>query len=282
VTSAETSNDLTVRQFLETQPLYSRTRVQLPELASDLAPNSILMYCEVCKAERPFRDSRARGLGLRSGPPPKVEDREIYFMYYKCAGCEVATFQCWVQAFTGPSSGLRKVGQCPPWDISIPSGVHDALGASVDVYKRAKICLSQGFGLAACAYMRRVLEDQVTPILNLIHQNAVEAGEDAVVLDQIRSAMKGKAADEKLSIVYRHAPASLIVDGKNPLKLMHDLLSQGLHSLSEEECIQIALQIAAALEFTIVELRRHRDARQKFAEAIKATSMGTTIRKSEA
>lgn len=33
-------------------------------------------------------------------------------------------------------------------------------------------------------------------------------------------------------------PAVLLIDGHNPLALLHDLLSEGIHQLSDAECLQ--------------------------------------------
>jgi aminoglycoside/choline kinase family phosphotransferase len=37
-------------------------------------------------------------------------------------------------------------------------------------------------------------------------------------------------------------PAVLLIDGHNPLILLHDLLSEGIHQLSDDECLERAQQ----------------------------------------
>ena len=42
-------------------------------------------------------------------------------------------------------------------------------------------------------------------------------------------------------------PQVLFVDNHNPLTLLHDALSEGIHELSDEECLQLATGIRQLL-----------------------------------
>lgn len=131
-------------------------------------------------------------------------------------------------------------------------------------------CLSRSYGLGACAYLRRVVEHQIDPILDLIYQVNKEAGVDEAKLAEIQRTIAGKNFDEKAKLAYRVAPSTLIVEGTNPIKIIYDRFSAGVHKLDEDTAVQVAAEIATALEYVIVELNRQRSARAQFAEKIKS------------
>jgi len=42
-------------------------------------------------------------------------------------------------------------------------------------------------------------------------------------------------------------PESLLIDGHNPLTLLHDALSEGLHAQTNEDCLELATSIRVVL-----------------------------------
>jgi hypothetical protein len=54
--------------------------------------------------------------------------------------------------------------------------------------------------------------------------------------------------------VKEHLPASLRPDGDNPLQTLHTALSEGIHELSDEECLQRAGDIRRVLGYFIPQL----------------------------
>jgi hypothetical protein len=93
--------------------------------------------------------------------------------------------------------------------------------------------------------------------------------EKAEKMDEL---LRSKSLDDKLSEAYRYAPRAIIVEGSNPLKLIYENLSAGIHMRSEQECIRSALEVSAALEFVVLELARHREMRQQYTERIRELS----------
>jgi hypothetical protein len=260
---------IVVEQVLERDPLYARVKVtRLPERHTDLYPDVLFLKCSKCKQERPFRDLRSRGGG--AGMPEPILKTDVYHFRYMCTGCESTTLQCWIEV-NKEEGWLRKVGQLPPWDIGISWDVERFLGEDAQFYKRARICISQSYGLAACAYLRRVLENQINGVLILIREIQVEEGsqEKVAKLDEL---LHSKNLDDKLSEAYRYAPNSIIVEGSNPLKLIYENLSDRIHNKSEEECVRCALEVSTAFEFIVVELARHKEARGHYAERIRELS----------
>ena len=260
---------IVVKQVLERDPLYTRVKVtRLPQRYTDLYPDVLFLKCSKCKQQHPFRDYRSRGSG--AGMPEPILKTDVYHFQYTCTGCESTILRCWIEV-NKEEEWLRKVGQLPPWDIGISGDVERILGEDAEFYKRARICISQSYGLAACAYLRRVLENQINEVLMLIREVQVEEGSREKVA-KLDSLLHSKSLDEKLSEAYRYAPNSIIVEGNNPLKLIYENLSDRIHNKSEEECVRCALEVSTAFEFIVVELARHKEARRDYEERIRELS----------
>ena len=257
----------TVRRFLEETPLYTRVHVELPPTLHLMEPQVLELSCSACRASRPHRDLSARGSGTGMGGPPPLRSK-VYSFSFACTGCQRSSHLFFVEVNVD-QNWVRKVGQVPPWSISVSPELEEELGGDAEVYKRALVCLSQGFGLGACAYLRRFLENQVNPLLDLLIQVILEEGGTEEDVAQVRKVREGKAFDAKLEIAYQVAPASLQVSGSNPLKIVHDILSVGVHRLSEEECVQAASEASTALTYVVRELSRRREARREFVRGVK-------------
>ena len=64
-----------------------------------------------------------------------------------------------------------------------------------------------------------------------------------------RTRVNKPPADVPLAkLAYRVAPSTLIVEGTNPIKVIYDHFSAGVHKLDEETAVQVADDIASALD----------------------------------
>jgi hypothetical protein len=251
-------------QRLDLKPYAKVAETSGPSL-HDITP--ILRYCshEKCKAERPFRQAEYQS-GFRNQPGDTRYDGNITTIVYRCTHCD-SPFWCSIEV--SDEEWMRKVGQLPPYDISIAPDLQKALGEDATLYKRAQICMSQSFGIAACSYLRRLLENQITPLLRLVYEARKEEGEDVGELSEILDA---KVAENKIRLANRVLPRSLEVPGDNPLELIYDKLSAGLHRQSEQECIEIATEASQVLRYVIVSINdeyERRKSKNRYVELIK-------------
>ena len=96
-------------------------------------------------------------------------------------------------------------------------------------------------------YYRRVVEDSRD---RLIHQMKNAAGklgaheDDLALFDQ---ALKEKRFTESIKTIKAAIPAELLINGHNPLTLLHDRVSEGLHGRSDEECLHLAASVRVVL-----------------------------------
>jgi hypothetical protein len=188
-------------------------------------------------------------------------------MLYQCTHCG-SPFWCSIEV-SEEEWWTRKVGQVPPYDISIAPDLQNALGSDATLYKRAQICMSQSFGIAACSYLRRLLEEQITPLLELVYEVRKEEGEDVGELSEI---LNEKVAEKKIRLANNVLPSSLEVPGDNPLELIYDKLSAGLHRQNEQECMQIATEASELLRYVVISINdqyERRQSKNRFTDLIR-------------
>lgn len=132
------------------------------------------------------------------------------------------------------------------------------------------ICRNHNLGIAAIAYVRRVVEDKTNELIDVIAAQAGSIGvnpEDVAVLTAIKE--QRISFDEKLKLASEAIPASLKPDGANPLYALYSLLSSGMHARTEEECIAIFDEIQDVFEYVFARLRAEIEDRNKVAAKIK-------------
>ena len=66
-------------------------------------------------------------------------------------------------------------------------------------------------------------------------------------IDILRAAIKEKQFRNALDMAKGAIPESLLIDGHNPMGLLHHALSQGVHKLSDEECLERASTVRLVL-----------------------------------
>ncbi len=93
----------------------------------------------------------------------------IFYLCYKCSFCSTfeRVFFIWMSE---DRKALMKVGQFPLWDIGVSVNLNKMLHEHVDVFKRGLICESQGYGIGAFAYYRRIVELVIDELLNSIDE----------------------------------------------------------------------------------------------------------------
>jgi len=261
------------KNFVENQPLLTKEIYDEPFKKKDIAIRFIDYDCYNCGTSRVFNNSRLQttggGAGLsRVGTPNDEVNYGFHYFYFQCTACS-AQIQFWIEYRNDDRFWIRKLGQFPPWKIEIERELEYFLDDEAVFLKKGKVCLSQSYGLGACAYFRRVLENEIEPLLKLLIDKKSEEGVDPEKIEEYGNICKGKDFSSKTRLALKIAPKSLIIDGINPFKIIHDFLSKGIHSRTEEDCQVIAMKILNALEFVVIELNREKEHRKKFIRSLK-------------
>jgi len=238
-------------EFLEDYPLYRKFICNLSESLDKLNKVNINMRCPNCKETRTFRFLNH------------------YLHDYKQPSYLGVNFPTNSNLLIGKNrKDIEKVGQYPPWDISIKKKLQKILGEYSDYYKKGLICESQASGIGANIYYRRIVEEIIGELLEDIKEFLV--GEDREKYEKVlEETKKSKNAQDKINLVKDLIPPILMVGSQNPLKVLYNILSGGIHVKTDEDCLEDAQIIRETLTFLINSILRRQKDKQKYDDNIK-------------
>lgn len=149
-----------------------------------------------------------------------------------------------------PTTYLKKIGQYPPFERMPEKEVFDYLTEEdKENYKRALSNLAVSYGIGAFAYFRRIIENEIKRIVKDISLLEFDG------VDKIRKAWTEYETNHQMSNlidnIYDYLPKSLKDIGDNPIKLLHQQLSGGIHEYSEGDCLEKAKKIDTLLRYII-------------------------------
>jgi len=140
-----------------------------------------------------------------------------------------------------------KFGEVPPFGPPTPARVITLIGGEREYYLKGRRAENQGLGIAAFAYYRRVVENQKTRIIDEVLRVAQKVGAAKEIVDDLNRARTETQFSKAVEAIKHGIPQSLLIDGHNPLNLLHSALSEGLHAQSDEECLELATSIRVVL-----------------------------------
>lgn len=105
----------------------------------------------------------------------------------------------------------------------------------------------RGLGIGAFAYYRRIVEDQKVVIIEQLEKVAKRLRAPDEYLLLFAKAKTQTEFTRAINEIKDAFPSALFIAEQNPLKLLHDLLSDGLHELSDEECLGHARAVRTLL-----------------------------------
>ena len=268
------------REFIETKPLYSNFKITLPPGRIQFFLEVARLYCRICKTLQPFRRPEVSQWYHFNDKNLRVSENQVlrhfdllsncvYPVELFCQECHQGFYDFFVHVSVSNST-ITKFGQMPMWTPHIDKELREALGKSTSFYLKAIQNLNMSYGIGACAYFRRMVEDYINPLLSMLHDSKKNAGASPEELVEIKKVIWSHAFSAKTAYAAEICPPSLIVAGMNPIKQIHDLLSVDIHAGTDQEATETALKLQGAIEFTVKSLRRHHDEQQRFIEAMKS------------
>ena len=163
----------------------------------------------------------------------RVRERSLGEVRYRCKNCENATFSAWIVWWREGSANFLKAGQYPKLEVTIPKEFAKALGAKRDLYVKGTTSRHAGYGIGALTYFRRVIEDTTDEMLDLLGEAMEATGADPTAREKLKKAKEGTRFEDKVKIAGEVMPVHLRPGGGNPFGDLYELLSAGLHSLTE-------------------------------------------------
>jgi len=245
-------------KFLETYPLYRKFSTDIGyRLLRSIPKPPIRMHCQTCDCLQTFNMSNEYYDGYA------YDDQctgKIIRVVYLCAACKKYERFFLVQF---ADDYAMKVGQCPPWEITPDKKLTELLGEHQDYYKKGLVCESQGYGIGAYAYYRRIIEAIIDSLLDSI-ADLIPESEKQQYIEALNKTKETIIAKEKIELVKDLLPEILRPDGTNPLNLLHSTLSEGLHAKTDEECLNIAGSIRDILVFLVNQIFQTKESSKKF------------------
>lgn len=253
MTTSPTVSELPVKtlaEFLESSPPNSRTTI------SDLFTRASAGTWVISQPELQLHCTSDRCNGTRSfryhtSLAYVTEGWAFKFITYRCGNCqaEQKTYALAVHFDTKTAfSGVAiKLGETPPFGPNVPARVITLIGPDRDLFLLGRRAESLGLGVGAFAYYRRVVENQKERILDEIGRVAERLNTSAEKLELFERARAETQFTKAIEMVKAAIPESLLIRGQNPLTLLHAPLSEGIHQLSDESCLEFATSIRVVL-----------------------------------
>lgn len=191
------------------------------------------------------------------------------YFKFSCVSCQKSHREYLVEQILDEKNiRLQKYGELPRSRLVRNRTLQKFLKDDLDNYEKAVICLSHEYGVAAFAYFRRVVENNIYKLLDLVQEDAKSSGDDQATLDAIGELRKDAPMSEKIKIANLALPSYLKPDGLNPLGRLYQVLSEGVHSLSETECLEKAKATSECLTFLVSELASRQEHRNRFKSMV--------------
>ena len=218
---------------------YARTVVRKPEIqlhCDNPACNALLFFN--CINEEDDEDQLER------------EDFTDLFLRYRCRNCQKTekTFAIRGRLHEqGVSGDVLKVGEWPPFGPPTPARVITLVGPDRELYLTGRRAESQGMGIGAFAYYRRVVENQKNRILEEIIRVCEKTEAPTELVTKLKAAVKESQFSKAMESVKDAVPEALFIERQNPLTLLHRALSRGLHAQSDQDCLETASSVRIIL-----------------------------------
>lgn len=162
---------------------------------------------------------------------------------------------------------FQKVGQSPAPTVALPPDLAKALGKHQELYRRGMVSRNQNYGIGALGYFRRIVEETMDNMLDLLAEALREQGADPSVIRSVEAAKSERSFERKAEVAADALPEALRPGGFNPFRSMHALHSKGLHALTDEECVEIVDRIREDMAIIFKTLKTHVEDRRKYKEA---------------
>jgi hypothetical protein len=91
------------------------------------------------------------------------------------------------------------------------------------------------------------VEDQKNRIIGEIVKVAETIGAPPETISALNDAQREQQFSKAIEKIKGAIPQRLLIDGQNPLSLLHSALSKGLHGLTDEKCLELATDVRLVL-----------------------------------
>lgn len=254
------------KEFLENYSLFRKFKLQVPQMLDQIPKPPINMFCRDCHSIQTFimtnkYDEFYKYSNITSG------DKRIRLVY-ECQSCQ--SFIRQFHVYISPEFDYAyKFGQYPEWEIKIDKNLEKSLRSHASTFKKGLVCESQGYGIGAFAYYRRITEEIIDELLDSIVE-LIEVENQESYKAALEKTKKTRVTQEKIDLVKDLLPSILRPGGVNPLGVLHSELSEGLHAETDDRCLENASHIRDILTFLINQIIQSKNAAKQFTTSMKS------------
>jgi hypothetical protein len=205
-------------------------------------PDPIALHCSRCGGLQNFSPEERHNV---------YDDDLSCFAVYKCRNC--ATRRKRYALFiglprtAGDPARIYKYGEEPAFSIQVSTELRQLLKPDEALLDKAIRCEAASLGIGAFVYYRRILEEMKSRIFDEVEAVAkqIDAGEEAFAwLKKARADRQFTKSVDEIKSAGLHA---IYLDGHNPLTLLYDEVSDGVHAGTDAENLVIAERIRLVL-----------------------------------
>ncbi|WP_161883548.1 hypothetical protein [Deinococcus alpinitundrae] len=95
--------------------------------------------------------------------------------------------------------------------------------------------------------LRRIIEGQWHRFLDQIIKFAEKTGLDERIIDQIKATQTETQFSKAVKVMGEAISPILKINGHNPISLMYAALSEGVHDKSDQECLELAVDVRTVI-----------------------------------
>ena len=245
-----------ISEFLESTP--PNQRIHISDLVTVSGSSYGAYHYKIRTPEIQLHCQHERCNGTRffrciSGDDNYINIKGFNFFYvtYICSNCQKIEKTFSIAAKVNNSGETQgecyKFGELPTYGPPIASKLMKLIGPDRDEFLKGRRCENQGLGVGSFIYYRRVVENQKDRILGEIIKVSKKLGASKTNLETLEKAVKETQFTKALDMVKDSIPESLLINGHSPIKLLHSALSEGVHALSDEECLELAGSVRIVL-----------------------------------
>lgn len=159
---------------------------------------------------------------------------------------------------TGKSIAFKlsamKFGEFPPLGPVSSRKLEKLIGDDHELFKLGLRAEGSGMGIGAFAYYRRVVENQRTKLFNKLILAAERLKCELELIQKLKDDRDNWRFSNSLASLKSALPDSLRIQGHNPIALLHNALSHKIHNESDEQCLELAMDIRQVLTFVAEQL----------------------------
>jgi hypothetical protein len=143
------------------------------------------------------------------------------------------------------------------------------IGLDRELFLQGRRAESDGLGIGAFAYYRRIVEEHKNQLLRETIRVAEHLSADRESIEVLERALTEIQFSKAMDDVKEAVPRALFIKGFNPFTLLHEALSKGIHAESDEQCLSASADIRIVLTRLAENLSKAMESEEEVGEAVK-------------